>query len=142
MQEKLRNLRTSNDPFWTELTRVNPRHQRPATSAIVVEDMIPDLDNTDELDDTDVSLHDIIAATHQKDVPAMLDGRIASRENGGLMTTTDAENLDEIPKSAEEGEGGQRAEEEGRGKRKKKANMLYRLEDFARHWDNETSDVE
>ena len=32
--------------------------------------------------------------------------------------------------------------EKGRGKRIKKINKLYSLEDFTRHWDNDGSDVE
>jgi hypothetical protein len=33
-------------------------------------------------------------------------------------------------------------EEEGRGKWKRKANILYYLGDFKWHWDNEASDIE
>jgi hypothetical protein len=77
-------------------------------------------------------------------MPPKRRGRIASRENGGLMTTADAEQLDEIPKAVEGMEAGEagEAEEGGRGKRKKTANTMYSLADFAQHWDNEASDVE
>lgn len=135
MQEKLRELRTKNDPFWAELTCADARHKCPETETIVVEDLIPDPDDEEELDDSDVSLHDVIAATHQ--TPQAVHkrhGRASVRENGGLETTTNAEQMDEAPRPMEGGEG------EGRGKRKKVANRQFA--DFSRHWDQDTSDIE
>jgi hypothetical protein len=134
MREKLRELRATDDPFWAELTCTNPR---PVTGAVVVEDIeIPEAE--EELDDSDVNLRDVIAATHREAVPERRRGRTFILENGGLVSAADAENIEEIPKPVEERE----AEDIGRGKRKKTANRLYHLSDFARHWDNEASDIE
>ena len=135
MQEKLRELRTADDPFWAELTHANPR---PVTGAVVVEDMIEIPEGEEDLDDSNVNLRDVIAATHREAVPKRRHGRTFTLENGSLVSAADAENIEEIPKAVEEGE----AEDIGRGKQKKTANRLYHLSDFARHWDNEASDVE
>ena len=53
------------------------------------------------------------------------------------MVVAAAEQLNDVtdPEGAEE-------KEAGRGKRKKTANRLYNLTDFARHWDDHGSDVE
>jgi hypothetical protein len=144
MQEKLRELRTSNDPFWDELTRVNACHQYPITAAVVAEDIVPDLDDEEEeLDDTSVSLHDVIAATHCERAPRKSRPR---SENGRLRAMADAENLDEIPVAinSEDKNRAPMPDEEvgGRGKRKKMRNKLYSLVDFTRHWDNDDSDIE
>jgi formate dehydrogenase assembly factor FdhD len=135
MQEKIRGLRTANDPFWSELNSPNPRADLHLTTGhVVAEDIVPDPDDEDAVDDSDVSLQDVIAATHQ-DLPAKRRRQhISTRDNGGLVTNTDAEDINQSA-SIE-------AEEEGRGKRKKKKNTLYCLADFKRHWDNEASDVE
>jgi hypothetical protein len=135
MQEKLRELRATDDPFWAELTRANPR---PVTGAVIVEDLIAIPEGEEELDDSDVNLRDVIAATHREAVPKQHRRRTFTLENGGLVSAADAENIEEIPKPVEEGE----EEDIGRGKRKKTANRLYHLSDFARHWDNEASDIE
>ncbi len=55
-----------------------------------------------------------------------------------MTTVADAEKLDEVPIPIKEGE----TRDGGWGKRKKTANRLYGLADFAQHWDNEASDVE
>jgi hypothetical protein len=141
MQKKLRELRTKSDPFWLELNTVTPRHTRPATSACVVEDLFLEPEDEEALDDSDVSLKDVVAATHRDETPTRNQGRrISTHDNGGLMAMVDAEDIDALPR-ATEGEGEQKAEE-GRGKRKKRANTLYRFSDFTRHWDNEAYDVE
>ena len=97
------------------------------------------------MDDSDVSLQDAIAVTH-KNIPPKRQSRIAAREAGGLMTTTNAESLDEVPKVEEkmavDSAGGSGMKEGGKGKRKRTENSRYRLEDFARHWDNDGSDIE
>jgi hypothetical protein len=121
--------------FWAELNTVNHRHPRLVTGAVVEEDNIPNPEDEDDLDDNDVSLRDVIAVTHQEPVTKQHRRCTSLRENGGLTTVTDAEQLEEMPKPL-------KVEEEGRGKRKKTANTLYRLSDFTRHWDNEGSDVE
>jgi hypothetical protein len=138
MQQKLRELRTANNPFWIELNSPNPRNPHSTTGDNVVEDIMLNPDNDEDLDDSDVSLQDVITATHQ-DLPAPKRcGRckVSAQENSGLMTTTDVEDINQmLPVSIE-------VKEEGRGKRKKTANMLYCLGDFKRHWDNEASDIE
>jgi hypothetical protein len=136
MQEKLREIRTTNDPFWIELNHPNAHHLRPPTDSIVPEDIMPDPEDEEDLDDSDVGLRHVIADTHKSPAPKQC-GRISKRDNGGLMMKTDAEDIDKLPESAEDGK-----EEEGRGKRKKIANAMYDLSDFTRHWDNEASDVE
>ena len=136
VEEKLRDLHHTNDPFWTELNCPNARHLRPLTDAIVVEDIITNPEDEDEIDDSAVSLQNVVVATHRKPMHKK-SSRISVQENGGLATTTDAENIN-IPVTADE----EVEVEEGRGKRRKTANRLYRLADFARHWDNEASDVE
>jgi hypothetical protein len=130
-----------NDPFWSELTKPNTRHPRPITAAIVTEDLIEDPEHEEELDDSDVSLRDVMATTHNQPVPRK--HRAAARPNGGLTTIADAEKLDQIPEPVEGGgTAGEEAAEEGKGKRNRKPNRLYNLAHFARHWDNEGSDVE
>jgi len=123
MQEKLRELRTKNDPFWAKLTCAEARHERPTTETIAVEDLIPDPDDKEELDDSDVSLCDVIAATHQtpQAVHKCHGGRVSACDNGGLETTMNAEQMDEVPRPMEGGEG----EDEGHGKRKKFATWQF-----------------
>ena len=135
MQEELRNLRTANPEFWTALTSVNARRAKPSKTEI--EDIMPDPDE-DDLDDSDISFGDVLSATHQEEPAGLRRGRINERKHGGLTTVADAEQLDEVPIPINEEE----TTHGGRGKRMKTANRLYRLADFARHWDNEASDVE
>lgn len=141
MQEKLRRLRITNNPFWEELMRVNPRHQRPTVGGIVVEDIMENPDDEYEMDDSAVSLCNVMAATHRKKQPQMRHGRVATHKNGGLISAADAETLDEVPELLKTGEV-QAAGEEGRGKRKRTANKMYSLAHFTRHWDNDLSDIE
>jgi hypothetical protein len=135
MQEELRNLRTANPEFWTALTTVSARRAKPSKTEI--EDIIPEPDEED-LDDSDISFNDVLSATHREEPSSLRRGRISKQERGGLTTVADAEKLDEVPIPIKEGE----TRDGGRGKRKKTANRLYGLADFARHWDNEASDVE
>ena len=145
MQEKLTNLQEQNDPFWTELIQVSTHHQQPVTGPIVIEDLAVEIDANDQMDDSDVSLQDVIAVTH-KNIPPKRQCRIVAREAGGLMTTTNVESLDEVPKLEEkmavDSAGGLGMKEGGKGKWKRMENSHYRLEDFARHWDNDGSDIE
>jgi hypothetical protein len=137
MQEKLRELRTTNNPFWIELNVVPNRHPRPVVVGNVAKDIVPNHEDDDSLDDSDISLCDVVKTTHKKPVDNKRCGRITAGENGGLTTVTDAKSLDQVPKPLEGEEG-----KEGRGRRKKTANRLYHLSDFARHWDNDGSDIE
>jgi hypothetical protein len=116
---------------------VNLRYGRPEEGDVVAEDDLPDPNEEEELDDSDVSLTDILSATHREEPPTQCRGRITKHEKGGLMMIADAENLDELLMVEEK-----EVEGEGRGKQKKTANRLYSLTDFARHWDNENSDVD
>jgi hypothetical protein len=63
----------------------------------VAEDILPGLDEEEELDDSNVNLQDILSATHQEEPPAQCHGQIAEHKKGGLTTIADAENLDELP---------------------------------------------
>ena len=135
MQESLRMLREQDAPFWNELTTVNPRnaHAKPKTDEVVAEDVMPEPEDDEEhLDDTDISLQDVVTATHQDDRPKK---HVAIHPKGGLTRIADAEKLDELPMIDE----GVKAVE-GRGKRQRTANRQYA--DFSRHWDNEESDVD
>jgi hypothetical protein len=139
MQEEIRNTRENDPKFWEELTRVNPRQTRP-TAAICIEDSIPEPEQDDEqLDDTDISLQDVLAATHHEELPAKRRGRTSINEQGGLTAGANAENLDELPVVDNEGV---EPVEGGRGKRRKTANKLYSSAAFTRHWDNDQSDVD
>jgi hypothetical protein len=136
------------DPFWIELNQVNAHHIRPVMGALVIEDSIPEPEE-EELDDSVVSLKDIVATTHRRPLDTCRRRQhICTRENGGLMVTAEAEDLDLLPISTESvGEEGDKEESEkkvevGRGKRKKVANRLYCFSDFTRHWDNKASDVD
>jgi hypothetical protein len=133
MQDSLRKLRDDDPEFWSQLTRTDGKL---VVGAVVDEDMVPDVDDGN-LDDTDVSLRDVVIATHRKGRPR---GRVLKtiEEDGGLRSTAKAESLDSLPKAVED-EGPANA---GCGKRQRTANKLYKLDDFARHWDNESSDVE
>jgi hypothetical protein len=139
MQERLRQLRTKNDPLWIELTSPDACHLRPVTGAIEAEDIVNLVDDEETLDDSDVSIKDVLAATHRKPISTQQGKRrVLTAENGGLLAAVDAENIEELP--VEEGENEQ--EDVGRGKRRKTANRLYSLADFERHWDSEASDAE
>ena len=129
-----------NDPLWSELTKPNTRHPRPITPAIITEDLIEDPEHEEELDNSDVSLCDVIATTHNQPVPHKR--RAVSHPNGGLTTMGDAERLDVVPELEGGGLGGEEEAEEGKEKIKQKPNRLYNLADFVRHWDNDGSDVE
>jgi hypothetical protein len=100
-----------------------------------------DLDDEDELDNSNVSLQDVVKATHNK---LLLDGcgHIAPREYGRLETATEAGKINSELKPLEERGEATGVREEGRGKRKRTVNHLYSLVDFVRHWDNEASDEE
>jgi hypothetical protein len=68
MQEKMRKLYTANNPFWIKLISPNPHDFYLTTGDIVTKDIMPYLDDEVAVDDSDVSLQDIIVATHQ-DLP-------------------------------------------------------------------------
>jgi hypothetical protein len=137
MQEKLHQLHEANDPFWLELTTPSRQHQSPVTDAVVAEDAQPDVDG--DLDDSAVNLNDVLAATHKKPMSKKKARQILPHENGGLLLVADAEQLNtELPELEE----GRKEDDVGRGKRRKTMNRLYRLDDFARHWDNDGSDIE
>src|SRR4051794_34690166 len=92
MQESLRNLKDTDPEFWTKLTSTNPRHLLPKTGEPVVEDEIPE---EGEEDDSNVSLHAVVAATHkEKPSNGRSHARITIRDDGGLMSTGDAESFD------------------------------------------------
>ena len=135
MQEEIRNTQENDPKFWEELTQVNPRQMRP--TVICVEDFIPGPEQDDaQLDDTDISLQDVLAVTHREELPVKRWGRTSIKAQGGLTPGADAENLDEAPVvENEEVEG-------GRGKRRKTANKLYSSAAFTRHWDHDESDVD
>ena len=116
MQEKLRQLCTTNDPFWIELNCLNPCHPHPLTDPVILENIIPNPEDEEDLDDSDVSLRDVIVETHQEPAPKRC-GCISKQDNGGLATKTDAENIEKLPNPGPV-EGGVE-EEGGRGKQKK-----------------------
>ena len=60
MQDSLRKLRDDDPEFWSQLTRAD---EKLVVGAVVDEDVVPDVDDGN-LDDTDVSLRDIVMATH------------------------------------------------------------------------------
>ena len=90
-----------NNPLWSELTTPNTCHQCPITPAIITEDLIEDPEHEEELDDSDVSLRDVIASTHNQLAPHKC--RAVSRPNGGLTTMGDAERIDVVPEPVEGG---------------------------------------
>jgi hypothetical protein len=59
-----------------------------------------------------------------------------------LTTISAVEKLEELPVPEIEGSKNKMDVGHGRGKRRKIANRLYSLADFAPHWDNEASDVD
>jgi hypothetical protein len=55
---------------------------------------MPHLDDEAAIDDSNVSLQDIIMATHQDlPIPKWYGHYISTHENGGLMTATNAEDI-------------------------------------------------
>ena len=60
MQKKLRELRTTNDPFWIELSIVLNCHPRPLVAGGIAEDIVPNPEDNSSLDDSDISLCDSI----------------------------------------------------------------------------------
>jgi hypothetical protein len=145
MQERLRELRVKNDPLWIELNRVNDRQMRPSTGAIVLEDVVMDADD-EGMDDSVVNLKDVLAETHRKAPSARRQKRVSTSKNGGLQSSVDAENIDEVPLAtvmeAKVAGDAATAGDSGRGKRKRVANRLYSLADFTQHWDGNGSDIE
>jgi len=112
MQEKLRSLCTSNDPFWVELTHAEAHHLRPVTGAMVAKDLMADPNDEDTLDNGAISLHNVISATHKVNVLKKKKGLVTSQENGHLVAMADADDLDKVAGPVEGGE----VVEEGRGK--------------------------
>jgi hypothetical protein len=99
--------------------------------AVVDKDMEADIDDAN-LDDTDISLRDVIMATHQKGPRG--HASTTTEKDSGLQSTAEAESLDSLPKPVEEEE----KANTGWGKRQGTANRLYKLNDFA----GKASDVE
>jgi hypothetical protein len=138
-------LREADAPFWKELTAVNERHLRPK----VVDHVAEDLNNVESdceienLNDSDISLRNVLEATHQEQPLAQHRGQISESDKGGLTTISAVERLEELPAPEIEGNMNEvDGVEHGRGKRRKTTNRLYSLADFAPHWDNEASDVD
>lgn len=145
IQEALRHLRDTNAPFWQELTAPRTHDAKLNVGDNVVEDLDQiesDVENED-LDDSDISVKTVLRVAHQGELSTRRQGHISKHKNGGLTTISAAERLDELPVAEVEGNTEEvDARGAGRGKRKKTANRLYSLSDFAPHWDNEGSDIE
>jgi hypothetical protein len=98
IQKALCNLREADTPFWKELTAVNERHSRPKVVDHVAEDL-NDVESDCEikhLDDSDISLWNVLEATHQEQPLAQHRGRISESDKGGLTTISAAERLEEL----------------------------------------------
>jgi hypothetical protein len=92
-------------PFWKELTAVNKRHLRPKVVDHVAEDL-NDVESDCEiehLDNSDISLWNVLEATHQEQPLAQHRGRISESDKGGLTTISAAERLEELPAPEIEG---------------------------------------
>ena len=139
MQERLRTLRETNDPFWKELNEPRQGHQHPITGAVVAEDIQPELDKINELDDSAMGLNEVLATTQKREGSEKVSRHVVVSKDGGLSLGVNAESLEKEPDLTEDVKGDG---DEGRGKRKKMANCLYHLKDFTRHWDKDSSDIE
>ena len=168
-REKLRSLKAEDPMFWDELTMNKQDTNLPEPDADVPED---DMDaelacDSGFGDDSSVTIADVVRATTGA---LRSTSRVADREGGGLVPMDLAENEDEEPVGATNGDGDGRDEEAGgstaafpqlaeiptsiivdstsavtatgRGKRKRTQNKWYSSKDFIRHDDNNDSDVE
>lgn len=143
-RDRLRNLKKTDPLFWDELT----------ASAIpepTNTDQTYDEDNEDEPDagfedDSDLTCDTVTIHVVNSVVP---EGALATAE-GNLISATEAESMEdvvavEVPKPNEQDDvpsGLPAVEELGIGKRKRRANTLYKASTFWRHHDGDASDEE
>jgi hypothetical protein len=69
IQKALRDLCEADGPFWQELTAVNRRDLRPKVADQVAEDL-NDVESdceVENLDDSDISLQNVVEATHHEE---------------------------------------------------------------------------
>lgn len=141
-------MKDTDPEFWNELTmKATDLVSLPDEDTMTPEDeslLATELEDED-LDDSEIPTKTVIALVLDKKVPK----GTAARQSGSLMSNRAAESLDvineNVGESSELGLGlgtssGSTVEEMGQGKRKRKANTLYR--EFWRHNDNDDSDVE
>ncbi|KAK6977819.1 hypothetical protein R3P38DRAFT_2581118 [Favolaschia claudopus] len=138
IRARLRKEEEENTAFWQELqTNSKERiHQDlPSDDEAVAEDILPEIEAEENPDDSEISPRAVLA-----DVSKRRRGRVARKADGGLRSTTQADDLDAETEPAEEAEGGTDGERETRGKRKTRPNQRYL--GWIRHLDDVDSDVE
>jgi hypothetical protein len=137
-------MKDTDPEFWKELTmKTTHSVSLPDEDTMTPEDeslLATELEDED-LDDSEIPTKTVIKLVIDKKVP---EG-ITVRQSGSLMSNRAAESLDVVDENAgESGPGSSAAtstvEQLGLGKRKRKANTLYR--EFWRHNDDSDSDIE
>ena len=142
-------MKDTDPEFWKELTmKTTESVSLPDEDTMTPEDeclLAAELEDEDH-DDSEVPTKTVIAMVLEKKVPK----GTAARQSGSLMSNRAAESLDSdvVDEDTDEkrlgtssgGKSVATVDEMGPGKRKRKANMLYR--EFWRHNDNDDSDVE
>ena len=144
-------MKETDPEFWNELT-MKKTVPLPDEDVMTPEDeslLATELgDHDEDLDDSEIPTKTVIAQVlaSDKNVPK----GTAARQNGSLMSNRAAESLDVDDENLNAGGSGPGTssggtsvitdEKMGLGKRKRKANTLYR--EFWRHNDNDDSDVE
>jgi hypothetical protein len=91
---------------------------------IVAEDIvIDDFEDEEHLNDSDISVKDVLKATHHEPMPSKKKNQMASCLNGDLVIMAAAEMLEEVPNLAES----DGVNKDLKGKQKRMANCLYNL---------------
>ena len=138
-------MKDTDPEFWNELT-MKTTASLPDEDVVTPEDeslLATELED-DDLDDSEIPTKTVIALVLDKKIPK----GTAARQSGSLMSNRAAESLEVVDENASEigpgtssgGTSVTAVEKMGLGKRKRKANTLYR--EFWRHNDNDDSDVE
>jgi hypothetical protein len=129
-REKLRDIATNNQELYCKI--IGDKMNIPDEHIALPEDNL----------DNEVEYEDDVEVPIKKAVRAFTTGTLSEDDNvtfdgGNLQIVTEAETTMEV-----DGVGMVNVEQEGRGKRLKKRNKLYDVQQFCRHWDEDDSDVE
>ena len=141
VRDKLRNLKKTDPEFWKELTAASVPD--PTNEDQTFEEDIIDGHDMSFDDDSDLPCDTIIGCTTSSGIPE----NVSATADGNLVSVAEAESIDEVgesstPSQVPDSEVPLAEEALGPGKRKRRANTLYKASTFWRHHDNDDSDEE
>jgi hypothetical protein len=145
-RDALRDVKDTDPVFWNELTAQEKWEEAlpDKTETLLEDEALLAAENNDKgLDDSEIPLKMVISSVIDGEVPSGL----APRENGSLISISNAKSLDEsqtIELSTGTGAAStsRPSRELGPGKRKRVPNHLYRTKDFWWHNVGDKSNVE